>query len=113
MNKLPSLNCAFDGIIPSNLIAYLKFSLIGSYPNTLTALCLSNTDQLNEYTELTLAYRVVELHKPIHVQVTKLSNEPMFVKHVTYVSEVDECDQLPYLISKSVPTTLENQTTNT
>ena len=65
---------------------------------------LSNTAQFNVDTGLALAYGVVELHKNIHVQIANLSNESVFVKHGTHVSELDECEQLPYSISKSVPT---------
>ena len=89
MNKPPSLNSATDAIISPNSIAYLECTLIGSIPNRVNAMCLSDTVKFNEDTGLALAYGVIELNKPIHVRVANLSNKRAFVKHGTYVSELD------------------------
>ena len=104
VNELPTLNCASDAIIPPHSFPYLACTLIGSICKSSNVMWIAGTAQFSENTGLALTYDVVDLHEPLNVQVANLSDEPVLVKNGTWVSRFDECEQLPYSISKSIPT---------
>ena len=104
VNEPPVLHCASDVSVPPQSVVYLACNRVGAVSRKVTAMCLAETCSFANGTGLLLANGIINPQSKIFVKVVNVTDVPVQVRNGTKISSLAECEELPYAISKTIPT---------